>query len=165
MAVHNVTIKGLNALINGLKALGADLPTVVDNSLKDSSEYLKRKVQEKTHTVTATYNGHTYKAYDTGQLSRGIIVRKMSQCQWQVAATTEHSIFVEFGTSIAGDPVVPHTARPKWVYFSKLDNGYRTAYPQPPRPFMRPAFAENSGYIIDALKTDIANAYANERMK
>lgn len=159
----NVTISGLNAVIKGLNALGADLPSIVDKSLGDSAEYLKGKVQEKTHTVTASYNGHIYKAYDTGDLSRGIIVRKTGQCQWQVAATSAHSIFVEFGTSIAGDPAVPHTARPKWAYYSALDNQYKTAYPQPPRPYMRPSFAENKDHVVNRLKTDIIEAFNKER--
>lgn len=158
MALHNVDIKGLNAVTSKLKALGADLPQIVDKSLETSAESLKRAVQEKTRTVTASYNGHVYKAYDTGQLARGIITRKTAQCQWQVAATAEHSIFVEFGTGSAGDPAVAHTARPKWVYFSELDGEYRTAYPQPARPYMRPAFAENKDRIVYQLRNDIVQA-------
>lgn len=158
MALHNVDIKGLNAVTSKLKALGADLPQIVDNSLKTSAQLLEAEVKRKTQTVTAVYNGHTYKAYDTGELARSIKTRKTADCQWQVAATAEHSIFVEFGTGSAGDPAVAHTARPKWVYFSELDGEYRTAYPQPPRPFMRPAFAENKDHIVHQLRNDIVKA-------
>lgn len=158
MALHNVDIKGLNAVTSKLKALGTDLTQIVDNSLKTSAQFLEAEVKRKTQTVTAVYNGHTYKAYDTGELARGIITRKTADCQWQVAATAEHSIFVEFGTGSAGDPAVAHTARPKWVYFSELDGEYRTAYPQPPRSFMRSAFAENKDHIIHQLRNDIVKA-------
>ena len=123
----------------------------------------EKKVKEKIKTVTTSYNGRVYKAYDTGQLHNGIVVRKLNSCQWQVAATTEHSIFVEFGTGSAGDPAVPHTARPKWVYFSNIDGEYRTAYPQPARPYMRPAFAESKGHIVESLRTDIIDAFDKER--
>ena len=163
MATHNVTIDGLDRIVKGLNALGADLPTIVDKSLENSAEYIKTKAQEHTRTATASYNGRVYKAYDTGQLSRGIIVRKTGECQWQVAATTEHSIFVEFGPGSAGDPAIPHTARPKWVYFSNIDGEYRTAYPQPARPYMRPAFAESKGHIVESLRTDIIDAFDKER--
>lgn len=158
MALHNVDIKGLNAVTSKLKALGADLPQIVDKSLGTSAESLNRAVREKMRTVTASYNGHVYKAYDTGQLAGGLVTRKLAQCQWQVAATAEHSIFVEFGTGSAGDPAVAHTTRPKWAYFNDKVGEVRTAYPQPPRPFMRPAFAENKDRIVYQLRNDIVQA-------
>lgn len=159
MAQHNVTISGLSAVANGLRALGADLPAIVDKSLENSAIQLYRVCRDEARTVTAEYNGRIYKAYDTGRLANGITYRKDGLCKWIVAATEEYSIYVEFGTGSAGDPAVAHTTRPKWVYFSDKAGDYRTAYPQPARPFMRPAFAKMRDVVLENTKHDIIAAY------
>jgi HK97 gp10 family phage protein len=149
MARHCVTIKGLDRTVRTLNAAGADLPKIVDESLKKSAKKIvhdaKRKIVE-------------YDAYDTGLLKNSIIETHPRQCQWIVAARKPYAIYVEFGTGSAGDPEVPHTTRPKWVYFSKIDGGFRTAYPQPARPFMRTTFAENKAVVVENLKSDIIAA-------
>lgn len=149
MARHCVTIKGLDRVVGGLKAVGANIPKIVDESLRKSAEKIVSDAKKKVVELDA---------YDTGNLRNNIIEMHPRLCQWIVTAATDYAIYVEFGTGSAGDPAVPHTTRPKWVYFSKIDGGFRTAYPQPARPFMRTTFAENKAVVVENLKSDIIAA-------
>ena len=157
----SVEIKGLNKCVYWLRVLGQNVDGIIDNSLKESANIIKQEVEENVRKVTASYNGHTYKAVDTGDLLRSITVNKLGLCRYAVVATAEHSIYVEFGTSIAGDPAVAHTTRPKWVYYNENVGEYRTAYPQPPRPYMRPAFVARKNTVILNMILHVKRAAAN----
>lgn len=149
-----VTIKGLEKTIAGLKAAGANLPQIVDNALGDSAKDLRDKVKQRITDIEAV---------DTGRLRDNISARRNAECQWSVGTNVEYAAFIEFGTGLAGDPAVPHTAKPKWVYFSPSKNEFRTAYPQKARPFMRPTFAENKPIIIKNVQKAIIEAAINAR--
>lgn len=150
MTRHCVTISNIDGLLNNMKRLGQNITEIVDNSLKESTEKIAGDAK-----AQITAKG----AVDMGLLRNDINVRKEGECVWVVNSPTEYAIFVEFGTGSAGDPAVPHTTRPKWVYFSERAGDFRTAYPQAPRPFMRPAFAQNQKYVSVKLKQDIINAW------
>ena len=157
-----VEIKGLNKIVGQLQRLGHNVNTIADNSLQQSAYAVKREVENNIQTVTATHNGHLYKAVDTGQLLRSIHIEKLGLCRYAVGTAVEHAPYVEFGTGSAGDPVVAHTMRPKWVYFDTRIGEYRTAYPQPPRPFMRPAFISMKSVVTMNLTRAIIAAAMSE---
>lgn len=150
-----VELKGLQSVLSKLNRMGRDINTVADNSLHKSAYDIKREVEENIKTVTAAYNGHTYKAVDTGQLLCSIHITKLGICRYAVGTAVEHAAPVEYGTGSAGDPAVSHTAKVKWVYYSPIAGGYRTAYPQPPRPYMRPAFAAKRAEVTANLSRAI----------
>lgn len=153
-----VEIKGLKGVVDKLNRLGKDIDTIADNSLYKSAYDIKREVEKNIRTVTASYNGHTYKAVDTGMLLRSIHVEKLGKCRYAVGTNVKYAPMVEYGTGAAGDPTVPHTARPKWVYYNPAIGAYRTAYPQPPRPYMHPAFETKRAVVTMNLSRAIINA-------
>lgn len=157
-----VEIKGLQKIVGQLQRLGHNVNTIADNSLQQSAYAVKREVENNIQTVTATHNGHLYKAVDTGQLLRSIHIEKLGLCRYAVGTAVEHAPYVEFGTGSAGDPAVAHTMRPKWVYFDTRIGEYRTAYPQPPRPFMRPAFISMKSVVTMNLTRAIIAAAMSE---
>ena len=152
MSRHCVTIDGINEILNNMKRLGENLTEIVDESLKESAEKIAGDVKQNITSVGAV---------DTGLMRESVNVKHAGDCVWIVNSPREYSIFVEFGTGTAGDPAVPHTTRPKWVYFNNSLGEYRTAYPQAARPFMRPAFASNEKYVSVKLKKDILTAFWN----
>ena len=153
-----VEIKGLQSVINRLNSLGKSIDTVADNSLHKSAYDIKREVEKNIQTVTAAYNGHTYKATDTGRLFRSIHVEKLGMCRYAIGTNVEYAPMVEYGTGSAGDPSVPHTAKVKWVYFNPTVGEFRTAYPQPPRPYMRPAFETKRSVVTMNMSRDLLRA-------
>ena len=143
-----IEIKGLQGVINRLRALGKDLDMVVDNSLHKSAYNVKRQTENNIEAVGAV---------DTGRLRNSIVVEKVDKCRYAVGTNVEYAPPVEFGTGFKGDPAVAHTSKIKWVY---CDPGgqFHTAYPQPARPFLRPAFEAKRQEITDDLVRDILKA-------
>ncbi len=157
-----VEIKGLQGVIDRLQRLGKSIDAIADNSLHKSAYILKREIETNIQSVTASYGGRTYKAVDTGALLRSIHVEKLGLCHYAIGTAIEHAPYVEFGTGSAGDPAVAHNtsdicarknrknadAPPKLVHFA----------PQPPRPYMRPAFASKSDVVTMNMSRAIINA-------
>lgn len=161
-----VEIKGLQKIVGQLQRLGHNVNTIADNSLQQSAYAVKREVENNIQIVTATHNGHLYKAVDTGQLLRSINIKKLGLCRYAVGTAIEHAPYVEFGTGSAGDPAVAHNtsnicarknrknadAPPKLVHFA----------PQPPRPYMRPAFVSMKSVVTMNLTRAIIAAAMSE---
>lgn len=158
-----VKITGLSGLVNNLRELGADIDGIVDGSLNNSAKMVERDILSNINSVSASYNGHTYKAYDVGTLYASVEKTKISNGYAVGPKNCDHCAEVEFGTGSAGDPSVPHTSRPKWTYFNDKVGAFRTAYPAPPRPYMRPAFEKDRDPVLKNLKDDIWNAYRQAR--
>ena len=110
------------------------------------------QIEKNIQSVSVAYNGHTYTATDTGNLFRHIYVEKLGLCRYAIGTNVPYAPMVEYGTGSAGDPSVSHTTRPKW--------GYRTAYPQPARPYMRPAFETKKSAVTLNLTNAITKAWA-----
>lgn len=155
-----VKITGLQSMIKKLTELGANVENIVDNSVHKSAYAVQAQVKKNIEAASASYNGRTYKAFDTGNLYRHIAVERLGKCRFAVGTNVEYAPYVEFGTGSAGDPEVAHTARPKWTYYSKTAGGYRTAYPQPARPYMRPAFASMKDVVTLNASNAITEAWA-----
>ena len=143
-----IEIKGLQGVINRLRALGKDLDTVVDKSLHKSAYAVKRDTENNIEAVGAV---------DTGRLRNSIVVEKVDKCRYAVGTNVEYAPSVEFGTGSKGDPAVAHTAKIKWVYCDPSGQ-FHTAYPQPARPFLRPAFEANKQRVKDNIVRDILKA-------
>lgn len=143
-----VEIKGLQGLITKLRALGRDIDTVVDNSLHKSAYGIQK---------SAVNNIDVAGAVRTGRLRKSITVEKLGKCRYAVGTNVEYAPYVEFGTGSKGDPSVAHTAKIKWVYCD-AEGKFHTAYPQPARPFLRPAFEARKQAVKDALVRDILKA-------
>ncbi|MBP3856526.1 MAG: HK97 gp10 family phage protein [Ruminiclostridium sp.] len=154
-----VKIPGLQAMVKKLNDLGVNVEKTADESLRKSADMMKREVEKNVRSVSASYNGRTYKAVDTGDLLRSIHTEKLGVNRYAVGTISKHAAPVEFGTGSAGDPAVSHTARPKWTYYNSEKGGYRTAYPQPPRPYMRPAFNSLRDVVIQNMSNAITKAW------
>ena len=153
-----VEITGLKSLINRMNALGKNLDIVVDNAVHKSALQIQKAAKENIRTVTATAGGHVYKAFDTGNLYRHINAERLAPGAWAVGTAVEYGPYIEFGTGSEGDPSVAHTTRPRWVYYNKAVGGYRTAYPQPARPFLRPAFESHKEIVFKNVRNAIVRA-------
>lgn len=151
MAAHCVTIKGLSEMVRKLRALGQNVDKIADNSLHRSAYDLKREVEDRIEAVGAV---------DTGRLRNSITIKKIAECQYAVGTDVEYAPPIEFGTGFMGDPAVPHTTRSRWVYFNPAKGEYRTAYPQPARPFMRPAFNAKRDVVMLNLTNAITKAWS-----
>lgn len=93
---------------------------------------------------------------DTGYLRNSIAVTE-EEDGVDVGTDVEYGIYVEFGTGALGDPSVTHTNKEKWVYFDTVSGGFKTGYPQPPRPFLYPALRLTKDDIKKAVKDEIRN--------
>lgn len=156
----SVSITGLQKMISKLNDLGRDVEKIVDESLEKSAYDIKREIEKNIQSVSVAYNGHTYTATDTGNLFRHIYVEKLGLCRYAIGTNVPYAPMVEYGTGSAGDPSVSHTTRPKWVYYNPIKEGYRTAYPQPARPYMRPAFETKKSAVTLNLTNAITKAWA-----
>ena len=143
-----VEIKGLQGLITKLRALGRDIDTVVDSSLQKSAYGIQK---------SAVNNIDAAGTVRTGRLRKSITVEKLGKCRYAVGTNVEYAPYVEFGTGSKGDPAVAHTTKVKWVYCD-AEGKFHTAYPQPARPFLRPAFEARKQAVKDALVSDILKA-------
>ena len=134
-----VNLDKIGRIAANLRKLGEDIDGVVDTALGDGAQSI---------TDSAKSFVEIQGAVDTGELVGNIVAVHNDKCQWVVSSRAPHSIFIEYGTGNMGDPSVAHTTRYRWVYYNKKLNDFRTAYPQPARPFMRPAFAENKNKVV-----------------
>lgn len=151
-----VEIKGLDRLKRHLETLGKDVGKIVDDSLHKSAYQIQRQAVKNIQDMNVSYNGRIYDAKETGALMRSITVERAAMCQWVVGTGIKYAPAVEFGTGSAGDAVVPHTTRAKWTYFDPAKGVFRTAYPTPPRPFLRPAFDKDAQKrVVEALARDM----------
>lgn len=155
MAHHSVSVAGLDKMRRKLTELGKNVEQITDNSLHKSAYAIKREVEEQIERVGAV---------DTGRLRNSITVEKLGMCRYAIGTNVVYAAPIEYGTGSAGDPAVPHTARVKWVYYNPAIGGFRTAYPQPARPYMRPAFNAKRDIVQLNLTNDITKAWA-EGMK
>jgi HK97 gp10 family phage protein len=137
-----IEIKGLQGVINRLRALGKDLDTVVDNSLHKSAYHVKRQTENNIEAVGAV---------DTGRLRNSIVVEKVDKCRYAVGTNVEYAPYVEFGTGSLGDPIVAHNT-------SDIGKNGRHFVPHAPKPFLRPAFEAKRQEIKDDLAHDILKA-------
>lgn len=138
-------------MISKLNEVGRDVDKLTDNSLNKSAYDIKREVEKDIQLVGAV---------DTGNLFRHIYVEKLGTCRYAVGTNVKYAVPVEFGTGDKGDPAVAHTARPRWVYYSPAAGGFRTAYPQPARPFIRPAFDTKRSVVTLNLTNAITKAWS-----
>lgn len=145
MAVHCVSVNGLQKMVSKLNELGKNVEKTVDTSLHKSAYDIKREVESNIQRIGAV---------DTGRLLRSITVEKLGNCRYAVGTNVEYAAPIEFGTGSVGDPSVAHTARTSWVYFNTKLGEFRTAYPQPARPYMRPAFNTKR----DVVRLNLTNA-------
>lgn len=66
-----------------------------------------------------------------------------------IRTDVSYAMFIEYGTGPKGDPEVPHTEKPFWIYpTGRIDPvtgkpEFKVAVSQPARPFMRPALYDN----------------------
>ena len=147
-----------------LNQLGRNVDAIVDNSLHKSAYQIQRKAVSNIQSMSVSYNGNVYDAKDTGRLVNSISVEKLDNCQYAVGTGVEYAPYVEFGTGSAGDPSVAHTACPRWVYCDNEGN-FHTAYPQPARPFLRPAFEQHKKIVSQNIINAIVNAWQKGGMK
>lgn len=157
----SVEIKGLQALTERLQRLGRDTDAIVDNSLNQSAEQIRKQAQINIQNMSVSYNGAIYDAKETGQLMREQHVERLGSCRYAVGTFVEYAPYVEFGTGSAGDPIVPHTARTKWTYYDDILGGFRTAYPRPPCPFLRPAFETYRNRVAKDIYAALLKAVNN----
>lgn len=144
-----IEIRGLDSLMHKLDMLGRDSASIVDESLSKSAYSIKREAEKNIQAVGAT---------DTGELLRSIHTEKLGQCRYAVGTAVKYAPMIEFGTGFKGDPQAAHTARLSWVYFDKNTGGFRTGYPQPARPFLRPAFEAMKDVVAMNIRRDLIKA-------
>lgn len=150
-----VEIKGLQGVIDKLNRLGKNLDTVVDNSLHESATIIEQQAVQNIQNMSVSYNGRIYDAKETGILQGSLYTRKLGNCRYTVATKISYAPYVEFGVGSAGDPIVAHNVSDMTV----ITNGKRAGTtvhfaPQPPRPFLLPAFRSHR----DIIKQNIINA-------
>lgn len=85
-------------------------------------------------------------AIDTGNLQNSITYQ-VEDKKVTIGSPLEYAKFIEFGTGAANVP--GGTSKPHWVYFNERDGQFHVAYPQIPRPWLKPAL--NKGHIRSLL--------------
>ena len=88
---------------------------------------------------------------DTGNLRNSIAFRVLDD-EMQLGAGAGYAPYVEMGTGSANVP--GGTTKPRWRYQDALGN-WHWGYPQPPRPFIKPAIADHIDQYIHVLETEL----------
>lgn len=73
-----------------------------------------------------------------------------------VGTPVEYAIYVECGTGPYAT-TGGGTTKPSWVYQDEFGQWHR-AYPQKPRPFLKPAVADHASEYWKLLKESLENA-------
>lgn len=121
----------------------------------DNRNKLKRELEdreEKFLTLAGELIGNAAKsnithvgAVDTGALRNSI--RSVVKDKTVVTGSDkEYAPYIEYGTGAGNIP--GGSTKPHWVYYNQADGQFHVAYPQPPRPWMKPALYDN----VEALK-------------
>ncbi|MBO6302669.1 MAG: HK97 gp10 family phage protein [Ruminiclostridium sp.] len=156
-----VKIPGLQAMVKKLNDLGANVEKTADESLRKSADMMKREVENNISRVSVSYKGRIYKAVDTGRLKNNIHVNKLGSCRYAVGTDVKYATYVEFGIGSAGDPVVAHNISDKCMRKNKQTGESKLVHfaPQPPRPYMRPAFNSLRDVVIQNMSNAITKAW------
>lgn len=96
-------------------------------------------------------------AVDTGNL-KGSIDKKVvdSEKAVYIGTDVEYALYIELGTGHYAT-TGGGTTKPSWVYQDALGHWHR-AYPQPARPYLKPAVADHKDEYIDLLVESLKNA-------
>ena len=96
-------------------------------------------------------------AVDTGNLKRSIEKKIVeSEKAAYIGTNAKYAPYIELGTghySLTGGG----TTKPSWVYQDALGHWHR-AYPQPARPYLKPAVADHKDEYVDLLVESLKNA-------
>lgn len=96
-------------------------------------------------------------AVDTGDLKRSIDKKVVdSEKTAYIGTNIEYAPYIELGTghyALTGGG----TTKPSWVYQDELGHWHR-AYPQPARPYLKPAVADHKDEYISLLVDSLENA-------
>lgn len=80
-------------------------------------------------------------AVDTGALRNSVTYEVMDD-EVQIGTNSEYAPFIEFGTGYLSSEG-GGTNKDSWVYMDAFGEFHR-AFPQPPRPFIKPAVADHT---------------------
>lgn len=149
-----------------LRAL-ADLSGIIE---RDCAGPIQEAMRE-----TAVLKLKASKAVNTGALRASVetedgynsFTERPSKGTISVGIRTDvsYAIFVEYGTGPKGDPEVPHTEKPFWIYpTGKVDPAtgkpeFKVAVSKQARPFMRPALYDNQKTFVKIIKDGIEGAF------
>lgn len=82
------------------------------------------------------------KAVDTGNLRNSMTYRvAMDENAVYVGTNNEYAAYIELGTGAQN--TIGGTPKPSWVYKGE-DGEYHRAFPQPARPYLKPAVADHA---------------------
>lgn len=153
--MSTVTITGLAKIVNNLRTLGNNVEQIVDKSLEESSVMLEGKVKDKITAVGAV---------DTGAMREDTKAKKLGICRYAVVCPKAYAVFIEYGVGSLGDPAVAHNVSDITARIDKVTGKAKLVHfaPRAPRPFMRPAFAENRDVIMQNTRRAIIEAYDKE---
>lgn len=141
-----IEVKGLDGLLKKLDKLGGGIEQSTQKALLKGGAVFESGAKE-------------HCPVDTGQLRESIHTEAKDARTVTVGTNCEYAVFVEYGTGPKGDPSIPHTTKKYWRYHDA--DGWHTSHGQPPQPFMRPAFSEGKGNVVDAVKESIREDVKN----
>ena len=128
-----VSITGKDSLQNGLKGMREVMATILEDAAWAGSLEVMNAAQEKAPVKTGT-------------LRRSI--------HPEVVEKTDKRVTVRVG------PDVPYGARIEFGFVGTDSLGRK--YNQGPRPYMRPAFEETKGQVIQTMKETLTETVVNE---
>lgn len=165
-----MSIEGLDSLLKKLNNLGDN----INETVKKGVEKATKKVQGDAKNLAPV---------NDGQLRNGIVAEvkeEGNEVIGKVAATAEHSSYVEFGTGPVGRASpkdLPPGVKPQyregmwWIHESQIDPDvaekyhfikieteqgvFYGTYGQRPHPYMYPAMKQNEEYIKEAIKGEV----------
>lgn len=136
MSRSNVTVEGLNELMQRLRTLRSDSDRIIERGLLRAAHRVRSKA-----VLLCPVN--------TGELRNSIAVTKTAPLTVVVGTNKEYAAYVEYGTGTLGDPSVAHTTKTSWRWQDEQGN-WHTSHGQAAQPFLRPALDPQ------AVRNDIA---------
>lgn len=145
----NFRVEGLDKLLKKLEALkDIEKDPRIDQALGRGAARIQAQVKMLTPV-------------DTGNLRNKIFVAHEKMMEYAVTTNVEYAVYVEYGTGKLGDPIVPHTSKDSWTYYSDQLQRFVTTHGQKPAHMFTKGFAMAHKTAFEIVRNEVKEIIKN----
>lgn len=149
-----------NAIERGLAAVGEKVVTHAKDNIESQRAVDTGRLRNSITYATQGTDGQTIKFtkadQKAGRKETSETVRVSEENVVYIGTNVFYAPYIECGTGQYAT-TGGGTPKPSWVYQDEFGQWHR-AYPQPARPFLKPAVADHKKEYFDTLKQSLENA-------
>lgn len=131
-----------NALERGLENIGQRGVEYAQENIRESRSYYEGKPSKPAIGTSELLQSINYKVVETDVY---------------IGTDVEHGYFIEFGSGKFSTYQGGGTSKESWIYMDEFGD-FHIAFPQMPRPFLKPAVSEHTQEYRDILEKSLGNA-------